>query len=340
MKRLKNDVDFIYLTRLLKKKGYFERHGWIYFFRFLFACSTLVICYYIMLFVGDKNVLIPGLICLGFTYTALPYIAHDGGHGAITDTNWINESLGYFAFTIINGQSFTWWMHSHNMHHDFVNECEEDPALQFSLFVSDFPKAVLIKKGWRRKFPKWQAFYFIFLFPFHHFSMVFDGWKWMLKNIKLARIELALYPLFIFFNLIVPIYFLGLSTALTYYLITKVIGSICITATFNVHHIGRTLYEKGEKISAFRQAVEGTRTINTWPIFDFYYHGLNFHIEHHIFPNIPSWKLRSLNKIVKEYCERKKITYVEKGFWASQKDVFTYLYELGNSKDPYKVKYK
>jgi len=86
-----------------------------------------------------------------------------------------------------------------------------------------------------------------------------------------------------------------------------------------------------------RRQIETTRNVRTWRIFDFYYSGLNYHIAHHLFPNVPHWRYRSLHQLITRFCVEKKIRYTEESFFEAVRNVFRSLRYLGSLPNEFKL---
>ena len=71
-----------------------------------------------------------------------------------------------------------------------------------------------------------------------------------------------------------------------------------------------------------------SRNVKSSPINDLLYGGVNYQIEHHLFPNLPRNKLREAQKIVKAFCNTHSIPYHETGVLQSQREILQYLHEV------------
>jgi len=337
MRRLACDPLYLELRREVQGLGFFRPAPAAYVARTALILAAYAAAYAALLSTRAWVMVVPAVVVLGVLNTALPYVAHDAGHGAVTRNRTVVAWLGHAGFTVLNGMSWAWWVHSHDNHHDFVNEWREDLAMKYSLVVSDHREAVLAKRGWKRALARVQAFYLAFLFPLYHFAMVVDGWRWVLRHPRACLGDILSYPLFLLLWVVVPLSVLGWKLALLYYLATKLIGSSLIATTFDVHHIGRRVIEPDERLGPLAQILDGTRTMNTWRLFDFYYHGLNFHIEHHLFPNVPCWRYRRMSPVIQRFCDRHGLVYRQWGFWQAQREVFSALHHIGRLPPPEQV---
>ena len=81
-------------------------------------------------------------------------------------------------------------------------------------------------------------------------------------------------------------------------------------------------------LDPFRRQVLTSRNVAPHPLVDVWYGGLNYQIEHHLFPMIPRNKLKAARRVVREYCSERAIPYSETSSWQSYKEIFRYLQSL------------
>jgi len=79
-----------------------------------------------------------------------------------------------------------------------------------------------------------------------------------------------------------------------------------------------------------------SRNVRGGVMVDFAMGGLNYQIEHHLFPSMPRPTLKAVRPIVREYCALHEVKYTEVGFFASYKIVVDYLNNVGlRARDPF-----
>ena len=98
--------------------------------------------------------------------------------------------------------------------------------------------------------------------------------------------------------------------------------------TFAPNHKGMPVFDKDSGMDFFRLQVLTSRNVKPHPITDLVYGGLNYQIEHHLFPNMPRNNLRKAQKIVREFCQEKSITYHETSVIGSNWEILTYLHRM------------
>jgi fatty acid desaturase len=85
---------------------------------------------------------------------------------------------------------------------------------------------------------------------------------------------------------------------------------------------------QAERLDFFNRQVRSSRNIKPGALGDFWLGGLNYQIEHHLFPNIPRNKLREAGAITKHFCMEHSIPYYETGFWRAYAEVLQYFHRV------------
>ena len=107
-------------------------------------------------------------------------------------------------------------------------------------------------------------------------------------------------------------------------LMTLLIGPY-LGMVFLVDHIGTRVIEPGESLPFFIQQIATTRNLGASRLHDFLFGGINNHIEHHLFPSIPTARLRLARPIVRAFCRRHGIAYHETSWPAAAREMARYL---------------
>ena len=85
---------------------------------------------------------------------------------------------------------------------------------------------------------------------------------------------------------------------------------------------------KEDDMDFLHQQVLTARNVEGNPVADFWYGGLNYQIEHHLFPNMPRNNLKKAQVVVKSFCEEKGIPYHQTGVWQSHVEILSFLHEV------------
>jgi fatty acid desaturase len=110
-----------------------------------------------------------------------------------------------------------------------------------------------------------------------------------------------------------------------FFLITNVATGLYLLSIFAPNHKGMPQMKKGIDYSFIEQQIVTSRNLTSHWITDFFYLGLNYQIEHHLFIDCPRNKLSLISPYVRELCEQYDIPFVEMGVWESNRFIFAEL---------------
>jgi fatty acid desaturase len=108
----------------------------------------------------------------------------------------------------------------------------------------------------------------------------------------------------------------------------RALAGLHMGSVFAPNHKGMPVLEEGCKLDYLRLQALTARDVRPNPVVDYMYGGLNYQIEHHLFPNMPQNRLRKSKEVVKEFCEARGIPYHETGVWRSIKEILGYMHEV------------
>ena len=114
---------------------------------------------------------------------------------------------------------------------------------------------------------------------------------------------------------------MGFWQAILFTVIQRVLFGLYISSVFVPNHMGMPILNAKENPDFLLQQVLTSRNVKGHPLVDFLFGGLNYQIEHHLFPKMPRNRLRSARKLVQEFLQEKSIAYHETGFIQSFREI-------------------
>jgi fatty acid desaturase len=111
-------------------------------------------------------------------------------------------------------------------------------------------------------------------------------------------------------------------TWLVVYLGGQVVAGAYLSMIIAPNHKGMPIWAAGQELTFLERQVVSTRNITPGPITDFLFGGLNYQIEHHLFPTIPRANLGRAREIVLPFCKAQGLPYDEVGAWTSYRIMF------------------
>lgn len=270
------------------------------------------------------------VIFLAFMTVQIGYLGHDAGHQQIFRSSRRNDLFGLLnGFSL--GSSYSWWVDTHNRHHGKPNQTSFDPAIDYSVLAFSEEEAAR-KKGVMRWIVKHQAILFIPLLMLYPISMRVDSFRYLLREkSKYRTIEILtlacyfpLYFLFLYFSM-------GIWQCLLFAVIQQSVLGLYLSSVFVTNHIGMPLLGPEEECDFIRHQVMTSRNVKGSRIVDYLFGGLNYQIEHHLFPRMPRNRLRCASRIVQQFLQEKSIPYCEAEIVHSYCEIFSYLLRIGKS---------
>jgi fatty acid desaturase len=248
------------------------------------------------------------------------FIAHEAGHGAITRRRGLATFLGHVFHTLMSGLSSSYFRHIHSLHHPHCNDRSRDPDMQ-SEFVSMYRESALAKTGFGKWISRRQDVLIWGLIGLQGFTLKLDGMSYVGRNPRATRLDRLFLALHFALWLVVPGLVLGVAAALVNYALMTVLIGYYVGSIFVVNHVGTRVIEPDEPISYFTQELNVTRNLGASRLHDFVFGGVNNHIEHHLFPSMPTARLRHARRITRAFCRRHGLVYREMSWLEAAREV-------------------
>jgi fatty acid desaturase len=145
------------------------------------------------------------------------------------------------------------------------------------------------------------------------------------------RLELGLVALHGVVLLTAAFWTLSFWLAVVFVLVSQTVFGFYLGAVFAPNHKGMPVYRSTTTPDWLHRQVLTSRNIRPGRVTDFVFGGLNYQIEHHLFPTMARANLRAVRPIVREYCRAHGIPYREVGAVASYREVARYLREVSEA---------
>lgn len=287
---------------------------------------------------------IPLCIILGIITAGIGFsIQHDGAHHAYSDSLWVNKLMS-MSLDLIGGSSYIWhWKHD-VLHHTYANIAGYDMDLEVGIFGRLSPSHPHLP------FHRWQHYYLWLLYGLLAIKWHFYDDFYCLITGKIGD---RTYPrpkssnLAIFFGgklfflaiaFVIPLLLHNVWQVLASYGLVAVTLGIVLSVVFQLAHVVEE--------ANFPLPVDAENTIeNDWaihqiettvnfsrnnPVITWLVGGLNFQVEHHLFPNICHVNYPAISKIVEQTCDEFGVRYnYHNSFWAGCLSHFHWLRRMG-----------
>ena len=342
---LRRSVDDYFLRTGRPKRGNWQVYLKAAILLFCFFSSYLVLVFF------ARN-LWQGLTCaavLALSMTGIGFnIMHDGGHRGFSEHRWVNK-LAAMTLELIGASSLVWYWKHAMYHHNYVNIVGYDPDTDLGKLARFAPHQ---KRLW---FHRWQHLYMwaVYAFLVAKFHLYSD-----FHHLISGRIHTHSTPrpkgwdlvtfiggkvFFFTVAFVLPLFYHPVPVVVFYYAVVVLIMGIPLSVVFQLPHCtGRSDFPLPDEAShemknpwAVHQAqvtldYDRQGRIRTW-----FFGGLNFHLEHHLFPSICHVNYPGMAKVVEETCRRFGVKYAEhRTFWIGLAEHYRWLREMGRPTPP------
>ncbi len=276
---------------------------------------------------------------LGIMSAQYGFIAHEAAHRQIFRNNKLNDWTGLILANLFAGLSYGFWLKKHNKHHQRPNQIGEDPDIAIRV-LSFTTESKMSKKGIERWFSDRQGYLFPLLLLFTGFDLLLDSVAGMGRkdrSIGIRVLEFSLMLIRQFAPYVVLAIMFGPFWAMAMWFVMMMSFGFFMGAAFAPNHKGMPLIEKDSNLDFFSRQVLTSRNIKGSWLKDNLMGGLNYQVEHHLFPSMARPYLRKAHQIVSEYCRQNDVTMVEMNLLASYKTIMQHLNKVGlsNNVDPF-----
>ena len=325
--------------------GCSEVGDWRMYLKTAIVLTCFVTTYVLLVFVAESMWL--GLllvILLGFTTAGIGFnIAHDGGHRAYSKSPWVNKIMA-MSMDLAGGSSYVWfWKHA-VIHHNYVNITGYDTDIDLGILGRLSPHQTWLP------YYRWQHFYIWFLYGFLAVKWEFvDDYN----NVISGRIGKHRFPrptgwdlvifitgkaVFLTWALLIPLLYHSPPVVLFFYIIGVLVLGVTLSLVFQLPHCveqaGFPLPREDTGQIESPWAVHQARVTANYGwhnlFLGWFIGGLNYHLEHHLFPTICHIHYPALTKIVEETCRKHGIKYLKhKSFWTGVAAHYRWLKKMG-----------
>jgi fatty acid desaturase len=318
------------LKRLIKQNGLLDRQPAYYTSKISLTLGLLAVSLTLLLILDNPWLQLLNAAYLAFVFVQISLVAHDCGHRqfsfhASRKNDWATLIFG----NLLLGVSRQWWIDKHNEHHGHPNQIDADPDVDIPLLAFEEEQA-FDKRGLARFVVQYQA-YLIFPLSFlQALSMHFKSIRFLIE--KKAKSTLAEALLLgahfaLYFGLLFSV--LEPLTAMLFIAVHRGLFGMYMVSIFAPNHKAMPVLDRDSQLDFLRRQVLTSRNVIAHPITDFWYGGLNYQIEHHLFPRLPRNKLREAQPIVKNFCRMHSIAYHETSVLRSYQEILQHLHEVG-----------
>jgi fatty acid desaturase len=315
----------------VRAMGLLDRRPGYYWVKITLTIAAFFAGWALFVIVGNSWATLAVAPLLAIMFTQLGFIGHDAGHNQVFRTRRRNRLLGLTVGNALTGLSFGWWVPKHNAHHAHPNEVGRDPDIGEGSASLPLPGGPEEGRGlvvaW---LARWQAPLFFPLMVLRSSGMHVLGIQRLARRRdRAAAAEAALIVLHAAAYLAVVFWVLSPVKAIAFIALQQAVFSVYLGISFAPNHKGMPLIESAMGAGFARRQVITARNIRGGQLTTFMLGGLNYQIEHHLFPSMARPNLQRVQGLVKDFCAESDLGYSEESFAGSFRQIIHHLSEAG-----------
>jgi len=297
----------------------------LYFKAVLLTAAFAALYIHLIFFTPQWYISIPECILFGMLISAIGFnVMHDGSHGSFSEHKWQNKIAAY-SISMLGASHFMWNIKHNMVHHSFTNVDGVDDDIEIGFMMRFAPTQK------RYKIHRFQHIYFAGLYMMMYVFWVFysDYAKYFSRKIGIMPLKkmgvkehvmfwvVKIYHALVF--VIIPVLMTSWIDWMIGFLITSLVAGFILSIVFQLAHtVEHTEFPVAnvennklpDEFAAHQiKTTANFATKNKW--ISWFVGGLNFQIEHHLFPKISHIHYPAISKIVRSVCREYQLQYIE-----------------------------
>jgi fatty acid desaturase len=321
--------DYARLSREVRQAGLMDSRTGNYAWRIAVTTSLLAAGWAGFILIGNSWWQLAMAVFLAVMFTQLGFLGHDAGHRQICAARRPSYVLGLLLGNLGVGLSFGWWVAKHNRHHANPNTEGADPDIMMKALAMTHGQAAASRGAYRILF-RYQAFLFFPMLLGEAFSVHAASIRALSSRPRQHRgAEAALLAAHFAAYLTVIFLILSPVKAVVFILVQQGLFGVYLGASFAPNHKGMPILRGCDQHDFLRRQVLTSRNIRGNWLTDLALGGLNYQIEHHLFPSMPRPNLRRSQPLISEFCRQHGLPYAQAGLLGSYAQALRHLHAVG-----------
>lgn len=333
----------------IKKAGLMKPSMLYYSWKFASTLSICAVAWAMVLNFDSFAMHMAAAVVLALFWQQCGWLAHDCLHHGVFENRLYGRLAGLMVGNVWQGFAVSWWNNKHNQHHSIPNiyassddahnadpDIDTAPLLFWSMRIAEgffSNSSTAVSKFFLRNqkflyFPilglariAWLEGSFSYVFP--------NPLAWETQNLQLAKktslkfVWLERLGLLAHYAWVAALcYNTGsLARALAFFFTATCTSGLMLAVVFGLGHNGMALYDAEKRPDFWQLQVSTTRNITGNALVHWFCGGLQYQVDHHLFPSAPRHSLPKINEIVKGFCKEQGVTYHETSMWEGTKEI-------------------
>jgi fatty acid desaturase len=321
--------EYAQLSRHIKQAGLLDRRPRYYGWKIAVTAALLAAGWAAFVLVGNSWWQLAVAAFLAVMFTQVGFLGHDAGHRQIFGSRRANYVLGILLGNLGIGLSYGWWVSKHNRHHAHPNTEGADPDIMLSVLAFTGTQA-RASRGLARLAFRFQGYLFFPMLLLEAVSLHASGIRALTSRAAHYRAwETVLLTIHVAGYLTVVFLVLSPVKAVVFILVQQGLFGLYLGSSFAPNHKGMPILDAADQSDFLRRQVLTSRNVRGGWLTDFALGGLNYQIEHHLFPSMPRPNLRQAQSLVEAFCQQHDLAYCQTSLVDSYAQALRYLNTVG-----------
>ncbi|ANY23175.1 fatty acid desaturase family protein [Gordonia terrae] len=325
------------LAAEVRESGLLDRRRGFYAYRITLTVLAFLAVWALVVVLGETWWQLALAVVAAVISAQFGFLGHDGAHRQMFSSPRANDWAARLLAAAGAGLSLHWWRNKHNRHHRAPNQIGVDPDIADGP-IAFVPEYAAARTGFRRWFARRQGWLFIPLLTLEGVSLHIASIQGLTARTPIPHraLEIGLIVLRLGLGFAVPFLVMTPVQAVCFIAVALGVFGTLLGGAFAPNHKGMPLVPKDLRVDFLRRQVLMSRNVRGGLFTDVMMGGLNYQIEHHLFPSMPRPNLRKVQPLVRAHCALHGVTYTETSLVASYGIVIRYLNQVGlGHRDPF-----
>jgi fatty acid desaturase len=298
--------DFAVLAAQVRDAGLLRRRTGYYRLKIVVTLAVFAAGWAAVLVVGNSWATLAVAAFLGVMFTQLGFVGHDAGHRQVFRSRRANRWLGLAVANASIGLSFGWWVAKHNAHHAHPNQVDRDPDIAYGQVEGRTDGKQSQSPGGL------EAWLFFPLMLLRSTGLHVLGVQWLLRHRdRGSAAEALLIAVHAGLYLTAVLLVLSPLKALAFIAVQQGVFSLYLGCSFAPNHKGMPIIAADSEMSFAQLQVITARNVTGGRFTGLMLGGLNYQIEHHLFPTMPRPNLARAQSLIRAFCVDNDLGYSE-----------------------------
>jgi fatty acid desaturase len=321
--------EYAKLSRRVREAGLLDRRLRYYVWKMTLTGLALAAGWTVFAVLGDSWWQLGTAALLAVIFAQVGFLGHDAGHRQVFRSRRANYIAGALCGNLCIGLSIGWWTGKHNRHHAHPNTEDADPDIMIGALAFTGGQA-RASRGIQRLAFRYQAYLLVPMLFLEAVSLHASSIRAMTRRAcrnraweaTLLGVHAAAYLAGVFLVL-------SPARAVAFIVVQQGLFGFYVGCTFAPNHKGMAVLAASDKTGFLRRQVLTSRNVRGGWLTDFALGGLNYQIEHHLFPSMPRPSLRHSQPLIAAFCAEHGVPYRQTSLPGSYAQVLRYLNATG-----------